>query len=121
MKPVIGRPPLNGALNDTVTCPFPASTPGLAGAEGTALGTTAADAGDAGPGPFVFFAETWHVYDFPFERPTTVIGDPAPATDPGTPPFDDTHDTAKPVSALPPSNGAANDTVIRALPATDVG
>ena len=112
---------MNGALNDTFTCPFPPTTPGLAGAEGTALGTTAGEGVDAGPGPFVFFAETWHVYDLPFDRPTTAIGEPAPEANPGTPPSDDTHDTPNPVSALPPSNGATNETVTRRSPAADVG
>jgi hypothetical protein len=118
---VIARPPLNGAPNDTCTCPFPATTPGLAGAEGTALGTTAGDAGDAGPGPFAFRAKTWHVYDFPFERPTTSTGEATPAANPGTPPSEETHDTPNPVIALPPSNGARNDTVTRPLPAATAG
>jgi len=90
---VIALPPSAGGTNDTVTCAFPATTVGGAGASGTALGTTTADAADAAPVPFAFVAATVHVYDFPFVREPTTVGDARPATEPKAPPFDDTHAT----------------------------
>ena len=72
---------------------FPATTVGVAGALGTVLGTTAADAGDATPVPFAFVAATVHVYDFPLVRLPTTVGDPRSDTEPAAPPFDDTHAT----------------------------
>ena len=118
---MIARPPLNGAPNDTVTWAFPTATFGVAGALGTVLGTTTVDAGDGTPVPFAFVARTVHVYDFAFERPPTRMGELAPEADPVAPPFDDTHAAPKPVIGLPPSNGAMNETVTRAFPATAVG
>ena len=44
--------------------------------------------------PALFVAVTEHVYDFPFVRPDTVIGEAAPDPDPGVPPFDDEHDAS---------------------------
>jgi len=110
-KLVIALPPSAGATNDTETCAFPNPTVGCAGADGTVLGITGADAGDGALVPFAFVAVTVHVYDFPFERPARTIGDPAPAASPVTPPFDDTHVAPKFVIALPPSSGTTNDTV----------
>jgi hypothetical protein len=75
---VIVLPPSNGGTNETVTCAFPPTTVGAAGASGTRFGTAAADAGEAGPGPFAFVAVTVHVYDFPIVNPPTTIGDAAP-------------------------------------------
>jgi hypothetical protein len=46
----------------------------------------------------------------PFDKPVTVNGDDGPDTFPGAPPSDDVHDAANPVIALPPSNGATNET-----------
>jgi hypothetical protein len=89
---VIGLPPSNGAPKMTVTSPLPAPTVGVAGADGTVLGITTAEGGDAGPSPFAFVAVTVHVYDFPFDKPPTTIGDAAPAAAPDVPPFDDVHD-----------------------------
>ena len=88
---MIALPPSLGAAYVTVICAFPGATVGCAGADGTVLGTAAADAGDAGPAPFAFVAATVHVYDFPFDNEPTTIGDPAPEPDPATPPFDDVH------------------------------
>jgi hypothetical protein len=118
---VIALPPLFGAVNVTVICAFPDTTVGCAGAEGIVLGITAIDAGDAGLVPFAFVAVTVHVYDFPFVKPLTTIGEAAPFIDPAVPPFDDAHVTPKPVIALPPLLGAANETVICAFPATTAG
>jgi hypothetical protein len=88
---VIARPPSNGATNTTVTWPLPAPTVGAAGAVGTVLGMTAAEAADAAPGPFAFVAVTVQVYDFPFDKLPTTIGEAAPFTDPAVPPFDEEH------------------------------
>jgi len=118
---VIVLPPSDGATNVTETWPLPASTAGCAGADGTVLGTTTADAGDAAPVPFAFVAATVHVYDLPFDSPPTTIGEPAPEADPATPPFDDVHVAPKFVIPLPPSLGAVNATEICALPAPTEG
>ena len=90
---MIALPPFPGATNDTVTCAFPATTVGAAGALGTVLGTTANEAGDNAPAPFAFAAATVHVYDFPFVRPPTTVGEAGSVTEPVTPPFDDTQAT----------------------------
>ena len=111
-----------GEENTTAISPFPAVIAGAAGRPGSAFGTTAADAGDDGPGPLPFVALTLHVYDLPFVNPVTVIGDEAPTTLAlATPPFDDTHFTVNPVIAEPPSDGATNDTTICPAVATTVG
>ena len=88
---MIGLPPLDGAANDTVSCALPTATFGWAGAVGTVLGTTAADAGDGTLVPFAFVAVTVHVYDFPFDNAVTTIGELTPAFAPGRPPFEETH------------------------------
>jgi hypothetical protein len=59
---VIALPPSAGATKDTVSCVFPEATVGCAGALGTVLGTTTADAGEATPVPFAFDAVTLQVY-----------------------------------------------------------
>jgi len=103
-KLVIADPPsLAGGVNATDNDPFPrvATTP--VGAPGTVAGTTAADATDTVPAPTSFVAVTVHVYDFPFVNPDTTSGDDAPDADPAAPPFEDAHDTPKPVIADPPS------------------
>ena len=93
LYPVIVLPPSNGATNDTVTCAFPGESVGAAGALGTVLGTATADAGDNAPVPFAFVAVTVHVYDFPFVRPLTTVGDAVSEVDAEAPPFDDAHAT----------------------------
>jgi hypothetical protein len=89
---------------------LPAVTNGCAGASGTVLGTAAADSGEAAPWPSAFDANTLHVYVLPFDNPVTVNGDDTPETFPGDPPSDDVHDAVNPVIALPPSDGATNET-----------
>ena len=86
---VIALPPSFGAVNVTVICALPDVTPGAAGAAGTVLGVVAAEAGDAAPAPFAFVAATVHVYDLPFVRPPTTVGDAASEADPAAPQFDD--------------------------------
>ena len=90
---MIVLPPSAGATNDTVTCAFPATTVGWAGALGSVLGIATADAGDNAPAPFAFAADTEHVYDFPFVNPPITVGDAVSAAAPEVPPFDDTHPT----------------------------
>ena len=118
---MMGLPPLNGATNDTVATAFPARALTFVGVLGTVLGTAAADAGDGELVPFAFVAFTVHVYDFPFDNEPTTIGELAPGAEPAAPPFDDTHAAMYPVIALPPSNGATNDTVTCAFAANVVG
>jgi hypothetical protein len=76
-------------VNVTEICALPGVTPGGAGADGTVLGMTTADAGDVGLVPLAFVALTVQVYDFPFDNPPTAIGEAAPFAEPGMPPFDD--------------------------------
>ena len=118
---MIALPPSNGAPNETVTCAFPATTVGAVGALGTVFGTTLTDAVDIAPVPFAFVALTVQVYDFPFVRPETRIGELAPVFDPAAPPFDDAHATLYPLMGLPPLNGATNNTVNCPLPTPAVG
>ena len=71
--PVIGEPPLlTGAVHDTTATPFPAEAVTAAGAPGTVLGVTAADAADAGEIPVALVAVTVNVYAVPLTRPVTV-------------------------------------------------
>ena len=73
---MIAAPPLlTGAVNATLSDPSPrvATTP--VGAAGVVAGIAAAEAEEAGPAPTAFVAVTVHVYDFPFVRPDTVIGE----------------------------------------------
>src|SRR3954453_4515363 len=117
----MGLPPLKGATNDTVSCPFPTPAAGWPGAVGTVLGIATADAGDDAPGPFAFVAVTVHVYDLPFDNDPTTIGELTPEFVPVTPPFDEAHVTWYPVIAVPPLAGAANDAVNSPFPTATVG
>ena len=79
-------------------------------APGTVAGTNDPDPTDADPVPTPFDAATVHEYVFPFDNPDTMIGLDTPAAEPAAPPSDDTHDTKKPVIALPPvAVGAVHD------------
>ena len=118
---LIALPPSPGATNDTLTCAFPPDTVGAAGADGTVLGITATDAAEGTPSPFVLVAITVHVYDLPFVRPPTTMGEPMSAATPATPPFDEMHAAENVVIGLPPSNGAMNDTLTCAFPPDTVG
>ena len=90
VKLVMPLPPSNGATNETPSCALPATTVGCAGAVGTVLGITTADADEGAPLPLLFVAVTVHVYDFPLDTPPTTIGDAKPVFDPAVPPFADT-------------------------------
>jgi hypothetical protein len=78
-------------------------------------GVTALDGAEAAPVPTAFVALTVNVYAVPFVRPATVMGlpDPVPVWPPGL------AVTVYEVIAEPPfEEGALNDTVADALPAT---
>jgi len=71
---VIGLPPFDGAVHETVACPSPgtALTPvGAPGTVGAAAGVTGDEATDAGPVPTLFVAVTVNVYAVPSVRPLT--------------------------------------------------
>jgi len=71
---VIGLPPSDGAVHETVACPSPgtALTPvGAPGAVTTAAGVTGDDADDDGPAPTLLVAVTVNVYAVPSVRPLT--------------------------------------------------
>jgi hypothetical protein len=118
---VIALPPLFGAVNDTTMSALPGTTVGCAGVDGTVLGIATADSAEGAPSPFAFVAVTVHVYDFPFDRPATTIGELAPPSEPAAPPFEDAQSAVYPVIGLPPSNGVVNETVICALPGVTDG
>ncbi len=66
-------PPVSaGALQETVADAFAPTALTAVGAPGTVAGVTAAEAAEAGPGPFPFVARTVNVYGVPFARPLTV-------------------------------------------------
>jgi hypothetical protein len=71
--------------------------------------------------PSPLLAVTLHVYVLPFESPPTTMGEPVADCVPGAPPSLDVQLTANPVIVRPLSGGAANVTVMDALPATTVG
>ena len=60
---VIGLPPLDGAVQDTVACPSPAVALTPVGAKGAVgpVGVTAAEAAESGPVPIAFVALTRNV------------------------------------------------------------
>ena len=55
---MIVLPPLLGAVQLTVACPFPAVAVTFVGAPGTVMGVTAFEGLDAGPLPMAFVAVT---------------------------------------------------------------
>ncbi len=88
--PVTLVPPSSvGAVNDTLVAWLAGSdavTP--VGDPGTVVGTAReAEGVDARDVPTELVAVTLHVYARPFERPTTLIGDPAPLADLVVPPL----------------------------------
>jgi hypothetical protein len=96
-------------------------TLGAIGVSGTVFGIVAADGTESGPNPLVFVAATVHVYVFPFDSPTTPIGEEEPVPTPPTPPSDDVHDAEYPVIGDPPSNGVMNVTRIPPINGVTVG
>ena len=90
--PVIGDPPSDvGGVNETVILTEPATIEGGAGALGTAIKVTGADATDAEPSPFTFDANTVHVYVLPGVKPATVTGEETSVPKPAVPPSEDVH------------------------------
>ena len=68
--PVTTEPPFTaGGVHDTVTCPFPRTTPTPDGAPGTVAGVTTPDDTDTSPDPTSLVADTLNVYAVPFESP----------------------------------------------------
>lgn len=76
---IISKPPLSvGGVNVTVACPFPAVAETPVGANGTLAGIIAAEGADASDVPIAFVAVTMNVYEVPFVRPDTIIGEAVP-------------------------------------------
>jgi membrane associated rhomboid family serine protease len=76
---VIDDPPFDtGGVNVTVACPFPAVTEPIVGASGTVAGVIGALIVEEELVPTILVAVTVNVYEEPFERPVTVIGDDPP-------------------------------------------
>ena len=71
---MIGLPPFDGAVHDTVALAFPAVAVTLVGAAGAvgAVGVTGAEAVDSGPVPMTLVALTVNVYAVPLLSPVTV-------------------------------------------------
>ena len=66
-------PPVEeGAVQVTVTCPLAPTTDVIAGAPGTVIGVTDAEAADARLEPMALFALTVNVYAVPFVSPVTL-------------------------------------------------
>ena len=87
---VIADPPFEtGALKVIVACPFPRVAVPIVGASGTVAGVTELLAPDAVLVPTEFVAVTVNVYELPFVKPVTTIGDAPPYTT-KPPVFDDT-------------------------------
>jgi hypothetical protein len=73
----MAEPPSPGAVQETVTEAFPATTVGTPGASGTVDGVTDALAADAALAPAELLAVTVKVTAVPFARPDTVQVKPA--------------------------------------------
>ena len=67
-----------GAVHERETCALPAVGVRPVGGSGTVIGVVLFEAADAAPIPTELVAVTVNVYDVPFVRPVTVIGDDAP-------------------------------------------
>ena len=76
---VIVDPPLfEGAVNETVACPFPPTAVTLVGASGVVAGVTELLVFEIVLVPTAFVAVTLKVYAVPLARPVIVIGDEPP-------------------------------------------
>ena len=110
---VIGLPPSDGAVHDTVADALPATAVTFVGAAGAvgACGVTALDAEDDGPSPIPLVAKTLNVYDVPLDRGPTevVVAGGEPVTVATTPPGVDV--TVYFVIPLPFDGGADHETV----------
>ena len=73
---VIAEPPVEeGAVKLIEALPFPAAALTLVGAPGTVAGVIADEGVDDAPFPFELVAVTVKVYEVPFARPATVMGE----------------------------------------------
>jgi hypothetical protein len=72
---VIAEPLSDGAVKLTLASAFPAVANRFEGASGVDAGVTGLDADDGAESPRLFVATTVKVYEEPFVRPVTVIGD----------------------------------------------
>ena len=104
---------LAGAVHDTVACALPPTAVIDMGKLGFVAGVTDTDA-DAELVPAPFVAVTVNVYDVPFVRPVTTMGDDAPDT---SIPAGDDDTTLYLVIAEPPLDaGAVKETVACPFP-----
>jgi hypothetical protein len=79
--PVIGELPFEmGGCQLRLTVPSPGIALTFCGGPGTATGTTALDAADAGPEPTTLVAVTVNVYELPLVSPETTTEVAGPAT-----------------------------------------
>src|SRR5665647_3722681 len=79
-SPVIGDPPLAGAVHVTVAVPVPAVAVPIAGAAGSVTGVTTLDRVENGPDPTALTAWTRSATGVPLARPLTMmVVAPAPA------------------------------------------
>ncbi len=111
--PVIGEPPLNPAVHETVASLTPAVASPIVGASGTAIGVTELEIVDIGPVPTAFFAATLNRYVVPLVKPVTicVVAVELNVVDP-TGPNPTYRVTVYAVIGDPPSEaGAVHDTV----------
>ena len=76
---MIAEPPFDtGAVNEIVACPLPLTATIFVGVFGTVAGTIELLVLDAILVPIAFVAVTVNVYEVPFVKPVTVIGELLP-------------------------------------------
>ena len=111
---VIGVPPVEaGAVNETVTWPFPRTADTAVGEPGGPSGVTVLDGVEAAPVPAAVVAVTVQLTAVPLASPVTTIGEAGPDALCGP------HVAVYVVTGKPPVDaGAVKETVTCALPAT---
>jgi hypothetical protein len=67
-------PPVAGAVNEIVACPFPGVADTAVGASGTVAGVTEFDGDEDALVPIALVAVTVKVYEVPLVNPVTVMG-----------------------------------------------
>ena len=115
---MIVAPPLPGAAQVTVASPLPRVALTAVGAPGLVAGVTALEAAESEPAPTALTAWTLNVYVVPLARPVTTAEVAAPSTVACWPPGEAV--TTNDVMELPPSAGAAHETVAEVSPGTAV-
>jgi hypothetical protein len=103
LYPVIGDPPLLGAVQEIVTCWIPATPVTPVGAEGTVAGV--AEILEGTEDPMAFIATTVNVYDWPLVKPVIVAVRSKTSNTPRL------EVTLYPVIGEPPSLGAVQERV----------